>query len=95
MLEATLKKLSGQHTVTSKTLSMLTLNSSALRALPNTVGISLRFGGVINSTYSWLQKCSLGYVIWFTSGEDIRILKQQHHGKGFCTFELTRVFEYY
>ena len=49
--------------MTSKTLSMLTLNSSALRVLPNTVGISLRFGGVINSTYSWLQKCSLGHVI--------------------------------
>ena len=84
-----------RYTVTSKTLSMLTLNSSALRALPNTVGIPLRFGGVINSTYSWLQKCSLGHVIWFTSDEDIRILKQQYHGKGFCTFELTRVFEYY
>ena len=83
------------RTVTSKTLSMLTLNSSARSTLPNTMGISLRFGGVINSTYSWLQKCSLGHVIWFTSGEDIRILKQQHHGKGFCTFELTRVFEYY
>ena len=83
------------HTVTSKTLSMLTLNSSARSALPNTMGILLRFGGVINSTYSWLQECSLGHVIWFTSGEDIRILKQQYHGKSFCTFELTRVFEYY
>ena len=63
------------HTVTLKILSILTLNSSVQNALPNTMGISHRFGGVMNGTYPWLQKYSLGHVIWSTSGEDIKILK--------------------
>ena len=35
-------------------------------ALPYSVGIPVSFGGVIHSTYPWLQYCSLGHVIWAT-----------------------------
>ena len=42
------------------------LNSGALRAPPNTVGITLSLGGVKNRIYSWLQDRPLGHVIWFT-----------------------------
>jgi len=67
-------------------------NSSVLRALPNPVGISLRLGGVINSTYPWLHNRSLDHVIWTTGYEDIVNLKQQYHGKDFWAFELvTRI----
>jgi len=38
-------------------------DSSALCALPNTVGILLCLDGVINSTYPWLQNHSLDHVI--------------------------------
>ena len=42
-------------------------------ALPYRMGILLSFGGVIHSTYPWLQDCSLGHVIWccYSSGEHI------------------------
>jgi hypothetical protein len=59
------------------------------------VGITLSFGGVINSMDSWLQNCPLGHVIPFTGCGDMVHLKQQYHGKGFFTFELKRVFGYY
>ena len=57
-------------------------------ALPYRVGNPLSFGGVIHSTYPWLQDFSLGHVIWATGCRDMINLKQQYHGKGFFTFEL-------
>ena len=61
-------------------------------ALHYSVGIPLSFGGVIHSTYPWLQDCSLGHVIWATGCRDMVNLKQQYHGKDFLTFELmTRI----
>ena len=35
------------------------------------MGILLSFGGVIHSTYPWLQDCSLGHVIWATGCRDM------------------------
>ena len=52
------------------------LNGGALRAPPNTVGIALSFGGVINSTYPWLQNRPLGHVMWFTGRRDMAKSKQ-------------------
>ena len=46
-------------------------------APPYSVGIPLSFGGVIQSTYPWLQDCSLGNVIWATGCRDMINLKQQ------------------
>ena len=40
-------------------------------ALPYSVGILLSFGGVIHSTYHWLQYCSLGHAIWATGCRDM------------------------
>ena len=45
-------------------------------APPNTVGIALSFGGVINSTYPWLQNRPLGHVIWFAGCRDMANPKQ-------------------
>jgi len=54
--------------------------------------MTLSFGGVVNSTCSWLQYCFLSHVIPFKQSRDMGILKQQVHGKGFFTFELvTRI----
>ena len=47
-------------------------------APPYSVGILLSFGGVIHSTYPWLQECSLGHVIWATGCRDMINLKQQY-----------------
>ena len=81
-----------RSTVTPKTLSITNPNSSVRSALPNTRKMSLCFGGVVNSTYSWLEYCSLSHVISFTQSRDMGILKQQVHGKGFFTCELiTRI----
>ena len=52
------------------------LNGGAHSAPPNTVGIALSFGGVINSTYPWLQNRPLGHVIWFTGCRDMAKSKQ-------------------
>ena len=61
-------------------------------APPYNMGIPLSFGGVIHSTYPWLQDFSLGHVIWATGCRDMINFKQQYHGKGFFTFELmTRI----
>ena len=62
---------------------------------PYSVGIPLSFGGVIYSSFPWLQDCSLGHVIWATGCRDMINLKQQYHGKGFFTFEMKWVFVYY
>ena len=83
------------YTVTPKTLSITNPNGSAQSTLPNTWRMTLSFGGVVNSMYSWLQHCSLSHVILFTQSRVMGILKQQVHGKGFFTFEFTRVFGYY
>ena len=40
-------------------------------APPYSVRTPLSFGGVIHSTYPWLQDCSLGYVIWATGFRDM------------------------
>ena len=64
-------------------------------APPYNVGILLSFGGVIHSTYPWLQDCSVGHVIWATGCREMINLKQQYNGKGFFTFEMKRVFVYY
>ena len=83
---------SPRPTVTPKTLSITNPNGSALRALPDTWKMTLGFGGVVDSTYYWLQYCSLDHVTSFTQSRDMGILKQQVHGKGFFTFELvTRI----
>ena len=42
------------------------LNNGVRSAPPNTMGIALSFGGVINRRYSWLQDRPLGHVIRFT-----------------------------
>ena len=52
------------------------LNGGARSAPPNTVGIALSFGGVINSTYPWLQNRPLGHVIWFAGCRDMANPKQ-------------------
>ena len=52
------------------------LNGGARSAPPNTVGIALSFGGVINSTYPWLQNRPLGHVIWFAGRRDMANPKQ-------------------
>ena len=57
-------------------------------APPYSMGIPLSFGGVIHSTYTWLQDFSLGHVIWATGCRDMINLKQQYHGQGFFTVEL-------
>jgi len=58
-------------------------DSSALYALPNTMGISLHLGGVINSTYSRLKNHFLDHVICIIGYENIVNLKQlvvvSHH----------------
>ena len=51
---------------------------------PYSVGVTLSFGGVIHSTYPWLQDCSLGHVIWATGCRNMINLEQQYHDKGIC-----------
>ena len=41
-----------------------------------TVEIALSFGGVINSTYPWLQSRPLGHVYWFAGCRDMVKSKQ-------------------
>ena len=48
---------------------------SVRSAPPYSVKILLSFGGVIHSTYCWLQDCSLSHVIWVTGCRDMINLK--------------------
>ena len=52
------------------------LNSGALHAPPNTMGITLSLDGVKDRRYSWLQDHHLGHVIWFTRCWDMVNPKQ-------------------
>ena len=73
--EHRVESIEDRYTVTPKTLSILT--SMVMRsAPPNTVGIALSFGGVINSTYPWLRNRPLGHVYWFSGCRDMAKSKQ-------------------
>ena len=71
------------------------LKCSVRSALPYSMGILLRFGGVIYSTYPWLQDCSLGHVVWATGCRDMINLNSNATERVFFTFEMKRVFVYY
>ena len=55
-----------------------TNSKCSVRSAPHySMGTRLSFGGVIHSTYSWLQDCSLSHVIWAIGCRDMINLKQQ------------------